>query len=107
MRWPLVRVTWIDSASPSPEWHTLSEWRGLGSLECVSVGYLIAEDKLTRTIAPHLAYPGEAENCKACGIMVIPNGVIRSVETLAASPSSRRASSLKRSAGSSSSRRRT
>jgi len=37
-------------------------------------GWLVAEDKHSKTIAPHLAYPNEKENRKGCGIMVIPAG---------------------------------
>jgi hypothetical protein len=89
MRRPLVRVTWLDSASPSADWHSLSEWEGLGSLECVSVGYVIAEDDKAKTIAPHVAYPDEEANCKVCGIMIIPAGAILSIELLGVIPSAR------------------
>lgn len=75
MRWPLVRVTWIDSACPAADWHNIADWEGLGSLECLSVGFQIAEDDVTLTLAPHIGYPEEPDYAKACGIMVIPKGL--------------------------------
>jgi len=84
--WPLVRIIWLDSSSPRG-WHDLKEWRGVDSLECVSVGYLIAEDERSKTVAPHIAYPDEKENRQGSGIMVIPAGAIVSVEKLPTSPS--------------------
>jgi len=81
LKWPLVRVRWLDSSSPHTGWTSISQWKGLESLECVSVGYVIAEDAISKTIAPHLAYP-EEENCQGNGIIVIPLGVIISVDLL-------------------------
>jgi len=82
LRWPLVLVVWLDSCAPSSDWHGVVDWNGLGSLECVSVGYLIAEDATSRTIAPHLAYVDEPKDTKACGIMVIPRGATVSLKVL-------------------------
>jgi hypothetical protein len=83
--WPLVRVRWVDSSSPRVGWVRLSEWEGVGSLDCVSVGYLIHEDERQKTLAPHLAYPDDAEQCQGNGIIVIPLGAIVSVEALISS----------------------
>lgn len=80
-RWPLVKVRWLDSASPRG-WQPMADWRGAGSLECVSVGYLYGEDAISKTIVPHFAYPDEDSNRQGGGIMVIPAGAILSVETL-------------------------
>lgn len=44
----------------------------MGSLACVSVGYLVHEDAQAKTITPHIADP--EDDAKACGLMVIPNG---------------------------------
>lgn len=82
MKWPLVRVSWLDSISPSADWHSLSEWRGLGSQECVSVGYLIGDTEQSKTIAPHIAFPDEEEESQACGIMVIPAGAVLAIDIL-------------------------
>jgi hypothetical protein len=86
--WPLVRIVWRDSSSPRG-WQTLKDWGGLHSLECESVGYLIAEDHQSKTVVPHIAYPLEEENRQGSGIMVIPAGCIVSVERLVTCSSSR------------------
>jgi hypothetical protein len=81
-KWPLVRVRWLDSSSPRTGWIRLNEWEGVGSLECLSVGYLIAEDTESKTLAPHLAYPDDEDQCQGNGIIVIPCGAIVSVDPL-------------------------
>ena len=50
-------------------------------MECVSIGFLIAEDAASKTIAPHIAYPNE-ETSQAAGIMIIPAASITSVMKL-------------------------
>ena len=82
----LVLVRWVDSTSPRMGWVHLSEWQGVGSLECVSAGYLVAEDDRSKTIAPHLAYPDDDDQCQANGVIVIPNGAIVSMERLVTAP---------------------
>ena len=88
MRWPLVKVCWVDSTSPRMGWVNIAEWEGVGSLDCVSVGYLIAEDEKTKTIAPHLAYPEDDEQCQGNGIITIPSAAILSMEQLSTNVSS-------------------
>jgi hypothetical protein len=83
IKWPLVRIRWVDSTSPRMGWVRLSEWEGFGSLECESVGYLIAEDGHSKTIAPHLAYPEDGDQCQGNGIIVIPRQAILTVDILA------------------------
>ena len=82
LKWPLVRIRWLDSTSAPKGWIAVQDWKGIGSLECISVGYLIAEDRETKTIAPHLAYPDDEAQCQGNGIMVIPSGAITSTEYL-------------------------
>ena len=80
--WPLVLIRWLDSSAPRG-WQALSEWPGVGSLECVSVGYLYAQDDKSKTIIPHFAYPNDPISRQGSGIMAIPIGAIVSIETLA------------------------
>lgn len=81
MKWPLVRIRWRDSSSPRG-WQALAEWPGIGSLECVSVGYLFSENDDAKTVIPHFSYPDDDTNRQGNGIMVIPNGAVISVELL-------------------------
>lgn len=78
----MVRVRWVDSTSPRMGWVRLTEWEGVGSLECESVGYLIAEDAHSKTIAPHLAYPDDGEQCQGNGIIIIPMQAILEIQQL-------------------------
>lgn len=82
LKWPLVRIRWLDSSSPRCGWIRLEDWEGVGSLECVSVGYLISERDGAKAIAPHLAYPDDSEQCQGNGIIVIPDGAVVSIEAL-------------------------
>jgi hypothetical protein len=79
---PLLMVRWVDSTTPRLGWIRLVEWEGAGSLDCVSVGYLIADNEKSITVAPHLAYPEDEENCQGSGIIVIPRPAIISISEL-------------------------
>lgn len=85
LSWPLVKICWADSSSPRMGWTNISSWGGVGSLECISVGYLIADDGKAKTIAPHLAYPDDAAQCQGNGIIVIPSVAILSMKYLISS----------------------
>ena len=85
LKWPLVRVRWLDSTAPRG-WQPLADWQGAGALDCISVGYLYAEDEISKTIIPHFAYPGEDANRQGSGILVIPAGAIVSIEHLVVAP---------------------
>ena len=80
-RWPLVLVRWLDSSVPRG-WQNLADWPGVSSLECVSVGFLFAEDKLSKTIIPPFAYPEDEVNRLGSGVLIIPAGCIVSIEKL-------------------------
>lgn len=81
VRWPLVVVRWLDSCDV-PGWTRLSTWQGVRTLECVSVGFLVHEDEISKTLAPHLAYPNEEHTTQGSGIMVIPAGAILEVREI-------------------------
>jgi hypothetical protein len=82
LKWPIVVIRWIDSASPQNGWVRLQDWEGVGSLECISVGYLIKDEDGTKTIAPHIAYPDDPAQCQGNGIIVIPDQAVLSVDKL-------------------------
>jgi hypothetical protein len=80
--WPLVLVRWIDSASPNTGWVRLQEYQGVGSMDCISVGYLIRDEAGRKTVAPHIAYPDDEEQRQGTGLMVIPDQAVLSIERL-------------------------
>ena len=82
LKWPIVVIRWIDSASPQTGWVRLQDWEGVGSLECISVGYLIKDGDGTKTIAPHIAYPDDPAQCQGNGIIIIPDQAVLSVDRL-------------------------
>ncbi len=51
-------------------------------MECISVGYLIRDEDGRKTIAPHIAYPDDEEQCQGNGIMVIPDQAVISIQYL-------------------------
>jgi hypothetical protein len=98
-KWPLVLVRWLDSSTPRG-WHSLAEWPGIGSHECVSVGFLYAEDETSKTVIPHFAFPNDDMNRQGNRIMVISAGAVLSVERLVSSGCSGKASLPARSSAS-------
>ena len=72
----VVEVTWVDTTS----WHTWLEeqdYRGLKPTVCVSVGYLLKNDK--RVVRMAMSHGSEDTYGM---IKVIPQGCIRKVRTL-------------------------
>ena len=84
----LVMVRWLDSTSPKLGWIPLAEWDGVGSLECVSVGFVIERNERAITLAPHVAYPDDPEQRQGNGIITIPLPVIVSQTRLLITSSS-------------------
>ena len=76
----LVLVEWFDSRR-GEGWTLLEDIRnGHGVIKCKSVGWLIAKDSSSLTLAGHL---GEnPEQC--CGDMTIPTAAIQSITQLRA-----------------------
>jgi hypothetical protein len=71
----LVACEWLDSAN-SAEWATLERIRQTSKpARATSVGWLIARDRRSLTICPHLVRLGKGEP-DGCGDIVIPLGCI-------------------------------
>lgn len=51
-------------------------------------GYLIHEDQIAKTLAPHLAYVDDEGGCQGNGIITIPNARITSLELVSLSAAS-------------------
>lgn len=85
MRWPLVQVLWVDSADPGSNWvsvEQLSDYPN-GSLDCVSIGWLISEGSESITLASHITDP-EEQASEACGVLTIPKLAILAARELEA-----------------------
>lgn len=71
MRWPLIRVTWVDSSSPSG-WERLKAVLEPYDMTHESVGWLLKETDDRITIAAHFQVNGVDENPCVDGVMTIP-----------------------------------
>jgi hypothetical protein len=78
----LVQVEWEDSARPIPGWQWIESYEIPKIVDCVSVGFLIAETKNALALAPNLGDIGQ--ELQASGIIRIPKSAIRgAIRTLA------------------------
>jgi hypothetical protein len=82
-RHKLVIVKWIDSRGASARWQFLEDKNEL-PVECISVGWIVKENKNYKTIVPHLSI--ESDLRQGCGDMVIPTRAIKSIPRIAIQP---------------------
>jgi hypothetical protein len=69
---PLVMVEWEDSAQPIPGWSYLSSFSAPGTIRCVSVGWLIRDDKQMKALAPNLGALDDKNSVQVSGVIQIP-----------------------------------
>ena len=72
----LVRVEWEDSARPIEAWQWVDDYELPEIVNCISVGYLIAETRRAIALAPNLGDVGR-DNIQASGIIRIPRSAVR------------------------------
>jgi len=77
----LIFVRWEDSARPISAWQWIDDYQIPNTVECVSVGYLIAETGDAIAIAPNLGDISQ-KRIQASGIIRIPRSAIRSMTKL-------------------------
>jgi hypothetical protein len=75
-RYQLVRVEWEDSARPIEAWQWVDDYKLPEIVNCISVGYLIAESKQAIALAPNLG-DIQRERIQASGIIRIPRSAVR------------------------------
>lgn len=81
----LVLIEWEDSAQASPHWQWLSECQAPKIAQCISVGFLVADEGGQKSLAVSLANVHDEETAQASGIISIPERCIRRMETLTSS----------------------
>jgi hypothetical protein len=69
---PLVMIEWEDSAQPIPSWSYLSSFDAPGTVRCVSVGWLIHENKQMKALAPNLGALDAENSVQVSGVIQIP-----------------------------------
>lgn len=77
----LVLVEWEDSARPVPSWEWIDNYRVPDVISCLSVGYLIADEKTAIALAPNLGDVG-SEPLQASGILRVPRSAVRKIVDL-------------------------
>lgn len=72
----MVLVEWEDSARPIPSWEWVDNYQVPDVIFCISVGFLIADEKSAIALAPNLGDVGR-ERIQASGILRVPRSAIR------------------------------
>lgn len=77
----LVLIEWVDSARPVSDWKFLDDPPALESIQCVSVGWLIRENKRTKMLVPNIGDIKSGGSSQGSGFIRIPvASVTRQVE---------------------------
>lgn len=79
---PLVMIEWLDSIRPRAAWEHVS---GIESevARCVSVGWLLIDEKTHKGLAPNMAIVGDdRETMQAAGLITIPAASIVKITKL-------------------------
>jgi len=79
---PLVMVEWEDSAQPIPSWSYLASFAAPGTVRCVSVGWLIHDDKQMKALAPNMGALDDECSLQVSGVIQIPTSCILRVTEL-------------------------
>lgn len=72
----MIYVEWVDSCQ-SHNWQAVEELKSQRSLHCFSVGWIVAENKDSITLAANISeknHPTAFYQC--CGVMTIPQKAI-------------------------------
>jgi hypothetical protein len=80
---PLVMIEWEDSAQPIPAWSYLASFEAPGTIRCVSVGWLIRDDKQMKAVAPNMGAIDDENSMQVSGVIQIPTRCVLSVTELA------------------------
>ena len=80
MKYKLVLIEWIDSRSPTAYWQFLEDVVYPEPCKCISVGFLLKENKTHKILASHLNdLKGDTQ---IMGMMTIPKCSIIKIVTL-------------------------
>lgn len=69
---PLVMIEWEDSAQPIPNWSYLASFEAPGTIRCVSVGWLIRDDRQMLALAPNMGAIDDENSVQVSGVIQIP-----------------------------------
>lgn len=69
---PLVMIEWVDSAQPQSSWKFLEDVGTPESIHCVSVGWLVADGKTNKSVAPNMGNVNSPDSMQVSGVITIP-----------------------------------
>jgi hypothetical protein len=75
-------IEWLDSGQPIPGWQWLSDVQPRQPHRCISVGFLIQDDELSKVLAPNLGASTPEGWDQASGTMTIPTAAVQKLERL-------------------------
>lgn len=68
----LVLIEWVDSSQPLPAWRFLDDLPPLEVVRCCSVGWLVAEGRGVKLIAPNIGNVESGGSAQGSGLIRIP-----------------------------------
>jgi len=78
---PLVMIEWVDSVQPQSRWEMLANVGHPSGVKCVSVGWLVSDQKDRKSLAPNMGAVG-SESMQVSGIITIPARSITKITRL-------------------------
>jgi hypothetical protein len=80
----LVEIDWVDSSSTGQTWRQISSFgaEARSPLQCLTVGYIVAETQLAVTLVMNLAYEKGQSPHSAGNDMTIPKCSILKIKTI-------------------------
>ena len=72
----LVLIEWLDSAQPLPAWRYLDDLPPLEVVRCCSVGWLVAEGKGVKVLAPNIGNVETGGSPQGSGFIRIPTASV-------------------------------
>ncbi len=82
MKYPLVKINWVDASRLSDGWMDMEKIPGAYLHKCVSVGFVIKENEDGIILVPTIADIEHEENTHTYGGMLIPTCSILSKKKL-------------------------
>ena len=79
---PLVLVEWVDSVQPHSKWELLSDIGTPRGVRCASVGWLVSDDKESKSVAPNMGAIDSPESFQISGLITIPAKCITKITRL-------------------------
>jgi len=77
IKYPLIRVTWLDSRGVTSHWEKISEFENQHICECISVGFQIHKDENELVLASHITNTADKDDLQVTGMMYIPVAAIK------------------------------